>query len=130
MDDVTVTRDMMFLATSFEEVVARHFQLKLAHDLPSVAKLDALFARGPLRQIAKADFRNVSVMLAAYLGETMRTLAHGGHWALDEALGPCIVNLPGVRGSVRVLARAQKRIRTTDPEVLVPLVIQVTAPRA
>jgi hypothetical protein len=115
---------MMFLDREFVAVVERHFQVKLQHDLRSVSRLDALFAAGPLRKVAQEDFRNVSVMLAAYVGETVRALAGGGRWSLDEALGPCIVEVPGLAGAVRVLARAQKRIQAVDAEVLMPFVAQ------
>lgn len=123
----SLTRDMVFLDREFREVVDRHFHLKLGHDLESVAKLDALFDQGPLRKIAQDDERNVAVMLAAYLGETVRALARGGRWQLEESLGPCIVDLPSTRGSVRVLARAQRRIHTGGPELLLSLVTRAVA---
>lgn len=122
-----LTRDMAFLDREFIGVIDRHFHVRLRHDLQSVATLDALFHAGPLRQIAEDDFRNVAVMLAAYLGETVRAIAKGGAWKLDDALGPCIVDVPGVRGAVRVLARAEKRIRSDAKDFLVPFVVQATA---
>jgi hypothetical protein len=127
MDATDVTRDMGFLDREFVAVIERHFHVRLRHDLQSVATLDALFHAGPLRQIAEDDFRNVAVMLAAYLGETVRALARGGTWKLDDALGPCIVDVPGVKGSVRVLARAEKRIRSDAKELLMPFVAQAIA---
>jgi len=127
MDERSVTQDMMFLDREFVSVVERHFHVQLRHDLDSVAKLDRLFHEGQLRTIANDDYRNVSVMLAAYLGETVRALAHGGHWKLDDSLGPCIVDVPHVKGSVRVLTRAQRRIKSPQEEVLMPFISQAIA---
>ncbi|MBS2028192.1 MAG: hypothetical protein JST54_09835 [Deltaproteobacteria bacterium] len=127
MDERSVTQDMAFLDREFVSVVDKHFHVRLEHDLASVAKLDALFHDGPMRTIANDDFRNVSVMLAAYLGETVRALAHGGRWKLDETLGPCIVEVPHVAGTVRVLTRAQRRILSPDAQVLVPFISRAIA---
>lgn len=119
--DDALARDMIFLDREFIAVVARHFHVTLAHDRQSVAVLDRLFAQSALKAIARDDLRNVSVMCAAYLGETVRALA-GGRWSQDEALGPCIVDVPLVKGAVRVLARAEKRIRSDADQVLVPFI--------
>jgi hypothetical protein len=119
--DAELTRDMQLLDREFRAVIERHFHLRLGHDLASISRLDALFAQSRLREIAQADERNVSVMLAAYLGETIRALSRGGRWELDEALGPCIVDVPRVPGSMRVLSRAQKRIQSAE-ELLVPFI--------
>ena len=127
MDAQALTKDMAFLDREFVAVVQRHFQVRLAHDLASVARLDALFVNGPLRQIALDDFRNVSVMLAAYLGETVRALARGGRWVADERLGPCIVEVPGSKASWRVLTRAERRIRSSEADVLLPFVSRAAA---
>lgn len=119
--DDALTRDMIFLDREFVSVVERHFLVRLGHDRESIAKLDRLFAGSALRQIARDDLRNVAVMCAAYLGETVRALA-GGRWKQDEALGPCVVDVPHVKGAVRVLARAEKRIRSDAPQLLVPFI--------
>jgi hypothetical protein len=119
--DDALTRDMIFLDGEFVTVIERHFLIRLGHDRESIARLDRLFAGSALRQIARDDMRNVAVMCAAYLGETIRALA-GGRWKQDEALGPCVVDVPHVKGAIRVLARAEKRIRSDAEQLLVPFV--------
>ncbi len=100
---------MTFLAQEFTKVVEQHCGVRLEHDRASVAKLDQLFM-GRLGQLAQDDFQSASVMTAAFLGETVRKLA-GGHWHYDEHFGPCIIEVPGVQGILRVLSRAEKRIQ-------------------
>lgn len=129
-DEESVTRDMMFLDQEFRRVVDQHFHVQLRHDMESVARLDALFHQSALAQIARDDERNVSLMLAAYLGETVRALAKGGRWKLDDALGPCVVEVPRVKGSVRVLARARRRIATPGPALLQTFITQAVGHRA
>jgi hypothetical protein len=130
MQPDSVAKDMAFLDREFTAVIWRHFQVRLGHDLQSVARLDALFAQSPLRQIALEDFRNVSVMLAAYLGETVRALSGGGRWSLDDRLGPCVVEVPNVAGAWRVLARAEKRIRSQAEALLLPFVARAVAQKS
>jgi len=116
MTDAQLTEDMLFLDREFRKVVESHFGVRLKHDRPSMAELDRLFA-GPLAQLAQDDFRSASVMTAAYLGETVRALA-GGHWHHDLSLGPGIADVPGLKGFLRVLARAEKRIQSGGSEAL------------
>ena len=130
MEAGSIAQDMAFLDREFVEVVRRHFHVCPGHDLDGAARLDALFSQGPLREIAQADFRNVSVMLAAWVGETVRALAGGGRWSLDEQLGPCIIEVPGVPGAWRVLSRAEKRIRGSEAEVLLPFVARAVKLRS
>lgn len=127
MNPEALARDMAFLDRELIAVVERHFQVRLAHDLESVARLDRLFADGPLRQFAVDDFQSASVMLAAYLGETVIALARGGRWELDDRLGPCIVEVPGSSASWRVLTRAERRIRSSEAEVLLPFIARAAA---
>ena len=120
MDDQTLAQDMAFLDREFLRVVESTCGVRLRHDRESVDRLDRLFA-GQLGLLAQDDFRNASVMAAAWLGETVKALA-GGRWHFDAALGPCIVEVPGLKGSVRVLARAERSIRERDGSVLMEMI--------
>jgi hypothetical protein len=106
--DEQLTRDMVFLDSEFVKLIEQIAGDRLKHDRDSVARLDRLFA-GRLGQLARDDFQSASVMLAAYLGETVRALA-GGHWTHDDRLGPGLSEVPGVPGFLRVLKRAERRI--------------------
>jgi hypothetical protein len=110
MTDEQLTRDMIFLDQEFQKVVEQVCGVKLKHDRSSVARLDRLLV-GQLGSLARDDFKSASVMTAAFLGETVRSLA-GGHWHHDDRLGPGLAEVPGIRGFLRVLSRAERAIQS------------------
>jgi hypothetical protein len=116
MTDQQLGEDMAFLAKEFQKVVEGRFGVKLAFDRASIAKLDQLFA-GALGELARDDHQNAMVMTAAFLGETVRALA-GGRWHYSDTFGPCVTDVPGTKGFLRVLKRAERRLEAKDGEAL------------